>query len=149
MVPKTQHLVSLFSQKLTACFILFRFGGVLPSVKLDYQAMFDTAEIGNERVDSERDSQTRPLGSAALRLVSDIDAGTSRRTAVAHAGAPKETAPLPSVPAATVARARVASMAYPRRPTLPVSTHSRLPATSVQDTRCAGLRTQRAPFARG
>ena len=49
MVPKTQHLVSLFSQKLTACFVLFRFGGVLPSVKLDYQAMFDTAEIGNER----------------------------------------------------------------------------------------------------
>jgi hypothetical protein len=49
VVPKAQHLVSLFSQKLTACFVLFRFGGVLPSVKLDYQAMFETAEIGNER----------------------------------------------------------------------------------------------------
>jgi hypothetical protein len=44
VVPKTQHLVSLFSQKLTACFVLFHFGGVFPSVKLDYQAMFDTAE---------------------------------------------------------------------------------------------------------
>ena len=44
---------------------------VLLSVKLDYQAMFETAEIGNKRTDSERGSQTRPLGSAALRLVSD------------------------------------------------------------------------------
>ncbi len=49
MVPKTQHLVSLFSKKITARFVFFDFGSVLPSVKLDYQAMFETAEIGNKR----------------------------------------------------------------------------------------------------
>ena|ERR1700730_7148926 len=62
MVPKAQHLVSLFPQKITSRFVLFHFGSVLPSVKLDYQAMFETAEIGDKRADSERGSQTRPLG---------------------------------------------------------------------------------------
>ena len=94
MVPNAQHLVSLFSQKISARFVLFHFGSVLHSVKLDYQAMFETAEIGDKRTDSERDSQTCPLGSAALRLVSHIDAGTSRRTTAARAIAPKENAPL-------------------------------------------------------
>jgi hypothetical protein len=123
MVPK--GLVSLFSQKISARFVLFHFGSVLPSVKLDYQAMFETAEIGGKRADSERGSRTRPLGFAALRLVSDIDAGTSRRTTAAHAIAPKENAPLPFARAAAVARVRVMWIAYPRRPTLPVSMYFR------------------------
>ena|ERR1700730_15769526 len=76
MVPKAQHLfVSLFSQKISSRFVLFSaarlgkyivalfsFGSLLPSVKLDYQAIFETAEIGDKRADSERGSQTRPLG---------------------------------------------------------------------------------------
>jgi hypothetical protein len=49
MVPKAQHLVSLFFQKISAGFVLFHFGSVLPAVKLDYQAMFETAEIGDKR----------------------------------------------------------------------------------------------------
>jgi len=49
MVPNAQHLVSLFSQKISSRFVLFHFGSVLPSVKLDYQAMFETAEIGDKR----------------------------------------------------------------------------------------------------
>jgi hypothetical protein len=62
VVPKTQLLVSLFSQKISARFVLFHLGSVLPSVKLDYQAMFETAEIGDKRAHSERGSQTRPVG---------------------------------------------------------------------------------------
>jgi hypothetical protein len=126
MVPKAQHLVSPFSQKIRSRFVLFHFGSVLPSVKLDYQAMFETAEIGNERTDSERDSRTRPLGFAALRLVSDIDAGTSRRTTAARAIGPKENAPLPFPRTAAVVRIRVVWMAYPRMSTLPV--YRRIPA---------------------
>jgi hypothetical protein len=68
VVPKAQRLVSLFSQKITSRFVLFHFGSVLLAVKFDYQSIFETAEIGNKRTDSERGSQTRPLGSAALRL---------------------------------------------------------------------------------
>src|SRR5690242_10992953 len=49
VVPKTQHLVSLFSQKISARFVLFHLGSVPPSVKLDYQAIFETAEIGDKR----------------------------------------------------------------------------------------------------
>ncbi len=126
VVPNAQHLVSRFSQKICSRFVLFHFGRVLPSVKLDYQAMFETTEIGDKRIDSERDSQTRPLGSAALRAVSDIDAGTSRRTTAARAIAPKENAPLPFPRAVAVVRIRVVWMAYPRRATLPVSTHFRV-----------------------
>ena len=62
VVPNAQHLVSLFSQKISSRFVLFHFGSVLHSVKLDYQAMFETAEIGDKRAHSERGSQTRPLG---------------------------------------------------------------------------------------
>ncbi len=110
MVPKTQHLVSLLSEKITSR--LCHFGSVLLSVKLDYQSMFETVEIGNKRTNFERGSQTRPLGSAALRLVSDIDAGTSRRTPAAQAVATKENAPLPFAPTAAVVRAREVWMAY-------------------------------------
>jgi hypothetical protein len=138
-----------FSQKISARFVLFHFGSVLPSVKLDYQAMFETAEIGDKRANSERDSQTRPLGSAALRLVSHIDAGTSRRTTAARAIAPKASAPLPFPRAVAVVRVREVWMAYPRKSTLTGSTHFVLLATSLQDTPRAGLRTQRAPVARG
>jgi hypothetical protein len=50
MVPKTQHLVSLLSEEITFRFVLFffHFASVLPAVKLDYQSMFETAEIGDK-----------------------------------------------------------------------------------------------------
>jgi hypothetical protein len=43
--PKTQHLVSLFSQKITSPFVFFHFVSVLLSVKFDYQSMFATYDV--------------------------------------------------------------------------------------------------------
>jgi len=63
--------------------------------------------------------------------------------------APKENASFPFARAAAFARVREEWMAYPRKSTLTGSTHFVLLATSLQDTPRAGLRTQRAPIARG
>jgi hypothetical protein len=129
VIPKTQHLVSLFSQKITSRFVL----------STSEACCSPSSSIINRYSRQQKSVINGPIGRCRRNLAPDNCRARS------HA---QENAPLPSAPAA-VARVREVWMAYPRSLLYQHQRISVISATSLKDTPRAGLRTQHAALARG
>jgi len=60
VVPKAQHPITVGPQKIRASSVSVILTGMLPTIQLHDQALFETAEVRNERTDNELAAKFKP-----------------------------------------------------------------------------------------